>query len=443
MANFSKTLPILREEIASSSTDARLFLKKLFDEGTFLKSGDGAFEGVITGCGSVLGRPVYAFVQDSDNISGAFTTSHGKKIINLYKSALKAGAPVIGVFSGAGAKVEEGISCLSAYGSLMANVSEAKGVIPQIAVVNGVCGGAAAILSEMFDFTVCTDDAERYVIPNGRKYTACNIKVSKDELESTLRTLVSLIPSSCDNEIVCGEENENINEGIYGIDALVSEDSDAHELISALSDDAAPFFLSDSENNELITALMTFNGRVIGAVASQPSVNGGALTSGAAKKASSFINFCGCFNIPVLTLVNTVGFMGEKCDYLSSLSDLAIAYSSCPSPAVTAIVGKAYGSAFTLLGSKALGADVVFALDSSEISVMKPESAVEFLCENEIKEATDPVEARKILKEEWINTSASPLSAARNGDIDDIIASSELKQRIASSLEFLLLGGAL
>ena len=123
----------LREEIASSAAAARAFLAELFDEGTFLEIGtyvkntteNGAFEGVITGCGAVDGRPVFAFVQDYDNGRAAFTAAHGKKICNLYDSALKAGAPVIGVFSGAGAKVSEGIDCLSAYGSVMAKISEA------------------------------------------------------------------------------------------------------------------------------------------------------------------------------------------------------------------------------------------------------------------------------------------------------------------------------
>ena len=150
----------LREQINNSSSGAREFINNLFDDGTFLergtyvKNGEGYFEGVVTGSGAVDGRPVFAFVQDFDNEKGAFTAAHGKKITSLYDQALRAGAPMVAVFSGAGAKVKEGIDVLSAYGAVMTKVSAAKGVIPQIALIDGVCGGASAVLSQMFDIVI-------------------------------------------------------------------------------------------------------------------------------------------------------------------------------------------------------------------------------------------------------------------------------------------------
>jgi acetyl-CoA carboxylase carboxyltransferase component len=138
----------------------------------------------------------------------------------------------------------------------------------------------------------------------------------------------------------------------------------------------------------------------------------------------------------VLTFVNTVGFKGSCKNYLTALSDLAFAYNNVET-AVTAIIGNAYGSAYTLMGSKSIGASFVFALDNAVISVLDPDTAVEFLYDNELKEATDPNSARASLKNEWISGPASALANARSGDIDDIVSGSELKQRMASALEFL------
>lgn len=439
MAQNIKTSAELREEINASSADARVLLSALFDEGTFLefgtyvKQGEGNFEGVITGCGSVCGRPVYAFVQDKTNDKAAFTASHGKKICTLYDSALKAGAPVIGVFSGAGAKVSEGIDCLSAYGSVMAKISEAKALIPQIAVINGACGGASAVLSEMFDITVSTDKGDRYLVPNGDPIGNPDVVVSESELVATLTKLLSLLPSNCEEGTVIGDDCVSINEPL---DVSAYVNGDVKDLISALSDDRMPTYLSENAAKELVTALITFNGRVIGIVANQPTENGGALTCASAKKAARFVNLCSDFEIPVVTLVNTVGFKGSCKNYLTALSDLAFAYTNSEI-SVTAIIGNAYGSAYTLMGSKSLGASFVFALDSAVISVLDPDTAVEFLYDSALKEAADPNAARASLREEWISGPASALTNARSGDIDDIVSGTELKQRMASALEFL------
>lgn len=439
MAQNIKTSAELREEINASSADARVLLSALFDEGTFLefgtyvKQGEGNFEGVITGCGSVCGRPVYAFVQDKTNDKAAFTASHGKKICALYDSALKAGAPVIGVFSGAGAKVSEGIDCLSAYGSVMAKISEAKALIPQIAVINGACGGASAVLSEMFDITVSTDKGDRYLVPNGDSIGNPDVVVSESELVATLTKLLSLLPSNCEEGTVIGDDCASINEPL---DVSAYVNGDVKDLISALSDDRMPTYLSENAAKELVTALITFNGRVIGIVANQPTENGGALTCASAKKAARFVNLCSDFEIPVVTLVNTVGFKGSCNNYLTALSDLAFAYTNSEI-SVTAIIGNAYGSAYTLMGSKSLGASFVFALDSAVISVLDPDTAVEFLYDSALKEAADPNATRASLKEEWISGPASALTNARSGDIDDIVSGTELKQRMASALEFL------
>ena len=425
----------LREQINNSSSGAREFINNLFDDGTFLergtyvKNGEGYFEGVVTGSGAVDGRPVFAFVQDFDNEKGAFTAAHGKKITSIYDQALRAGAPMVAVFSGAGAKVKEGIDVLSAYGAVMTKVSAAKGVIPQIALIDGVCGGASAVLSQMFDIVIYTDKANRYITSRAEKTGKPHL--ATENAVADIKALLALLPSNCEDGNVCGDEAANINDPV---DVSTLIDGDAHELVTVISDNA-PVFLSETYGKEALTALTTLNGRTVGVVANQPTENNGSLTCCAAKKLASFIDFCGSFGIPVLTLVNTTG-LADGCD-LNAFASLAFAYTECPSPVVTAVVGKAYGSAFTLLGSKSLGADMVLALDSAVISVLDPDTAVEFLYDSELKAASDPVAERASLKDQWLKTEASPLNAARSGDIDDVVDSCELKQRLASALEFL------
>ncbi len=451
MAICDRSAASLREEIAASTGDARAFLAGLFDEGTFLEIGtyvkntkeDGCFEGVVTGCGSVDGRPVFAFVQDYQNGRAAFTAAHGKKICALYDAALRAKAPVVGVFAGAGAKLTEGIDCLSAYGAVMAKSAKAKTVIPQIAVLSGTCGGASAVLSEMFDVTVADKDAaKRYILPHtdGKDYPRLksDLAVSANELTGTVRSLLNYLPSNSEEGTVYGLSREEVNVPVENVESLVAPGSDVKALLAALADDCQVMELADDVAPELVCALLQLNGRVIGAVANQPAAEDGKLTAKAAKKAARFLDFLGRFSIPVLTLVNTEGFGGKECCcYGESLAKLATAYLTCASAKVTVVTGKAYGSAFTLMGSKKLGADLVFALDSAVISVLPTETAVEFVWDDRLREADDPSSARASLRTEWETTVATPLNAARSGDIDDIIAYEELKQRIAAGFEIL------
>ena len=451
MAICDRSAASLREEIAASTGDARAFLAGLFDEGTFLEIGtyvkhngeDGCFEGVVTGCGSVDGRPVFAFVQDFQNGRAAFTAAHGKKICSLYDAAIRAKAPVVGVFAGAGAKLSEGIDCLSAYGAVMAKSAQAKALIPQIAVLGGTCGGASAVLSEMFDLTVADQDAaKRYILPHTEDGDYPKLKVdlavSAPELVGTVRTLLNYLPSNSEEGTVYGLSRDDVNVPVENVGALVAPGSDVKALLSALADDRQVMELAADVAPEMVCALLQLNGRVIGAVANQPAEKEGVLTAKASKKAARFIGFLGRFSIPVLTLVNTEGFGGKECCcYGESLAKLAASYLACASAKITVVTGKAYGSAFTLMGSKKLGADLVFALDSAVISVLPPETAVEFVWDERLREAADPASARLSLRSEWESTVATPLNAARSGDVDDIIAYEELKQRIAAGFEIL------
>ncbi len=444
--------PNIREMIASADSKARGFVAELYDEGTFLELGTyvkskdkaEALDGVITGCGAVDGRLVFSFIQDISNGRAAFSFASAKKIASLYDSAMRAKAPVVGVYTSAGAVLAEGIDVISGYGLVLAKMSKAKGVIPQISVISGACGGGAAVAASSADFIIADGEKGELYINSRvdekqkRGVPSPDITAPSAELVSKTKELLNCLPSNNTEGTVYTLAPDDINVPTENTQALVC--GDVRELISQICDNRKYLEIGEVTAKEMVCALSAINGKVVGVIANQPTANDGALTEGAARKAAGFASFLADFNIPLLTLVNTVGFEGDDGSaYASALSSLCMAYTKGSNPKVTVVTGKAYGSAFAVLGSKRLGADMVFALDSAVISVMAPESAVEFIWDDKVRAAEDAAAARTALLNEWKEGPASPVSAARLGDIDDIISFSEIKQRIAAGFE--ILGG--
>ena len=424
----------------------------LFDAGTFVETG--AFmkrgddlTGVVCGYGAVNGKLVYAFAQDSDRKKGAIDALQAEKIAMLYSMALKNGAPVVGMFDSVGATVADGASVLSAYGKLLKVVSDASGIIPQIAIINGVCAGMAATVAAMFDVVVTIQDqSELYVnapFLAGKEigkaaYTAENglaTIVAENETDAMARAIqiVSILPANCQEDLAIEDSFDDINRTV-AVEGLVGKD-----LINALCDAENFISFGDSYATEMITGLAIFGGVTCGVVANNASVNGGVITCDGAKKAAKLISFCDSFSIPVVTFVDSIGVAtdaeAEGAPLAAQLGKLAMAYATSTTAKIGVVCGKAYGAAFTLMGSKALGADMVYALPTSEISVMAPASAVAFLWNDKITEEV----TRADLQEKWIKECASPEAAAADGSIDDVVASSELRQRICSAVYMLML----
>ena len=455
MENKQKTAAELRAEVNSENGGAREIISNLFDDSTFVELGtyvrrlrteldtdpNCEYEGVITGYGAVDGHLVYAFVQDFSRMKGALSEAHAKKIVALYNTALNNNAPVIGFFDSAGANILEGISALSGYGMIMKKVSETSGVIPQIAVISGICSGASAIIAGMFDFTIgVINKGSLYINPPfilkekfGNKYTgkiweAANngaVDILTPEISSAIDDIKKLLKYLPANNNI----GTNIDEATDDINRLTPELENINEMkavITTIADQGEFFEISGPFAQEIITGFMKLNGSVIGVVA-----NNGAISAKAALKAAKFIGFCDGFKIPLLTLVDTEGYDisldSEHTPFSTALSGLAYSYAMSDNAKVTVILGKAYGSAFTLMGSKTLGADIVFAIDRTSICIMPPESYVSFVWRGENKE----------ISQDFINNLVSPLNAARNGDIDDIISCGEIRQRITAAFEML------
>ena len=410
-------------------------ISSLFDAGSFVeigayvkRSGDvNAYDGVICGYGSISGKLAFAFVQDSDRSKGAFDEAGARKIEMLYDMAIKNGAPVIGVFDSAGAVVADGSATLSAYGKFAACVAKASGIVPQIAVYDGICTGMALTISNMFDLTVNVEGKSQLYLTATSKENKCASYaiVAQNEAEAfaSVRNLIEILPQN-------NKDDASVMSGDDAARAAAVNGLTGKELVKSLCDNGAFTEIYPAESG-IVTGFAFFGGTLCGVVASNNACDAGKIGKIGAKKAANLISLCDRFGIAVLTIVDSEGFCDCACGKCTAM--LAGAYANATCAKVTAVVGKAYGAGFTLLGSKALGADIALALEGSVISVMSPESAVAFLLNDEI--TAD--KSREDVEKEWCDKYASAVCAAEKGDVDDIVDEATLRARICSALYML------
>lgn len=394
-------------------TTGRKAITALFDTGTFAELGafirrpgeDEPYDAIITGYGSVNGKLAFAFAQDSDRKAGALDSVGADKICKLYGQALRVGAPVIGIFDSVGAVVYDGASALSAYGRVMKCVSEASGIIPQIALVNGKCSGMATAITAMFDLTVAVSDMS----------VTASMEVADEAAAVTaVRALVELLPRN----------NKDVS-------TMEPTDDPARPValengLATLADNGAITELYANMGKDVTTALCRMGGETAGLVSLC-----GKLTADGARKAARLVSLCDAFSIPVITLVDSEGV--EYDGAAESFAKLAKAYVTATTATVTAVIGKAYGASFTLMGSHALGTDLSLAVEGAVISVLPPETAVAFAMNDKITAE----KSRADVEAEWMETYASAAAAASTGDIDDVVPAAELRARIISALYML------
>ena len=446
------TVDELRASLVSTEgSDARTQLAMLFDEATFVETNAytkralsdfittekaNELEGVITGYGAIDGKLVFAFAEDTSRMGGVIDERHAKKIADLYCLAIKSGAPVIGIFNSNGTDIFCGTAGLAAYGRIMNAVTKASGAIPQVAFIAGKCIGLAAAIAAMFDIVVKDSSASFYVsspaLAGVENAQDAILAYTGDTAQCAgyIRSLVSYLPSSSANGIVVGPCADNLNRKLGDLDFA----GDALSAISVIADNGVFYEIAHDFAPASSTVVTTIGGVRCGVVATSYSVNDGRLSVADARKIAKFVNFCNAFSIPVITLVDSVGLSiskeNEASYFASELAKLAFAYATASVPKVTVILGHAIGASFVLLGSKALGADLVYATDDSEIGALVAESGVAFAWNDYITlEKT-----RDDLVNEWKATVSSPAVAAATGEIDDIINVNELRARICSAL---------
>ncbi len=459
-----KTAAALRELLDADSNgqvadldSARGRLKAFFDAGTFSEIGafvrrragefdaeaQAELESVICGWGAVEGKLVFAYAQDTSRTSGAVSEAHARKICELYRLATENGAPVYAFLDSAGALIPEGVRALAGYGKIMKAVSAASGVIPQIAVATGYVSGAGAVICGMYDLVIKTEGASISVNPpfltdaKGSAESGIVAAGAADNAEaiSLARELVSYIPSNNFEGAPEDLSSEDVNK-IVSLEMYESS-LDVHDFISSVFDGGKFVELYSDYAPSVVGGIASLGGTSVGIISTNKAVNGGILTAEGARKASRLVSFFDSFNIPIVTLVDSKGFdrdaASESSPFTAELAKLASAYAAAESPKVTVILGEAYGSLYTVLGSKSIGADVVYALDSAKIAAMNASSAVAFLWNDEINVDV----TREDLENRWDEAVANPVEAASSGEIDDIIDSTEVRLRIAASLAML------
>lgn len=422
-----------------------------------LQSGDTAKDGVITGYGTVEGRLVYVYSQDNTVLGGAIGEMHAKKISKIYDMAIKVGAPVVGLIDCAGLRLQEATDALNAFGEVYLKQTLASGVVPQLTAVFGTCGGGTALIPTLTDFTFMTKDGSKLFVnsPNAldgnyaekldtasAAYLSENTSLvdavyeSDAELLAGLRSLLSMLPS--DNGGAAGAEcTDDLNRIIPNLEAFKV---DARAVLQNIADNNNFFEIKKDYAKDMVIGLMKLNGQTVGVVANQAKDGGNLLTTGGAYIAADFVRFCDAFELPVLTLVNVKGFaatVSNERTIADAAAKLTYAFANATVPKVTVVMGDAFGTAYSVMNSKAIGADMVYAWPQAKIGTMEPEMAVKIMYEKELAEAKDQKAKLSELVKEYTALMSGAASAAKRGYIDDIIEPDATRKRVIAAFDML------
>jgi len=423
-----------------------------------------AGDGVITGFGKVAGRPVAVFAQDFTVAGGSLGRAHAGKITKVMDAAGESGIPLIGINDSGGARIQEGVESLCGYGDIFYRNTKLSGVVPQISVILGPCAGGAVYSPALTDFVFVVDPISNMFITGPQVIKAVlGEDVSPEELGGAmthasvtgnahfystgekeafdaLKRLLSFLPSSS-NELP--PVARAVPPGApLGDDVIPDDRKRAYcvkDIIHGLVDGGDFLEVHELWARNIVVGFARLAGRPIGIVANQPRVLAGVLDVNASDKAARFIRFCDAFNIPLLTLVDTPGYLPgvdqEHAGVIRHGAKILYAYSEATVPKLTVIMRKAYGGAYIAMCSRHLGANFVASWPSGEIAVMGAEGAANIIFRTEISEARDPEACRLEKIAEYEKKFANPYVAARKGYVDTIIQSSETRDTLIRALE--------
>jgi len=468
----------------SGKNTARERIEMLLDPGSFTELGtfvehrchDFGMEknkfpgdGVVTGYGTINGRRVCIFAQDFTVFGGSLGEMHAKKICSIMDLALKTGVPIIGINDSGGARIQEGIDSLNGYGEIFRRNTMASGVIPQISVIMGPCAGGAVYSPGLMDFIFMVEETSQMFITGPQVIKAATgEEISYEELGGAvvhsresgvahfraeneqkcfelLKTLLTYLPdnnSTVPEPVECNDFKEPVLEKLSTIIPTDSNKSyDVKEIIKAVVDTKTFFEIQSEFASNIVIGFARINGRVVGIVANQPKKLAGCLDIDSSDKGARFVRFCDAFNIPLLTFVDTPGFLpGTRQEHGGIIrhgAKLLYAYSEATVPKITIILRKAYGGAYLAMCSKSLGADQVFAWPTAEIAVMGPEGAANIIFRKEISESKDPESTRKDKIRQYREIFANPYIAAARGYVDHVIEPQYTRTVIIRALESL------
>ena len=416
-------------------------------------------DGVVTGWGTVNGRPVYVFSQDFTVFGGSLSETHAEKICKIMDLAVQNGCPVIGLNDSGGARIQEGVASLGGYAEVFWRNVQASGVVPQISVIMGPCAGGAVYSPAMTDFIYMVKDTS-YMFVTGPDVvkTVTNEIVTAEELGGAsthtrkssvadgsfendvealleVRRMVDFLPLSSREKPPVLPTSDSPDRVEMALDTIIPDNPnkpyDMHEVIARIADEGDFFEIQKDHAKNILCGFIRLNGSTIGVVANQPMVLAGCLDIDSSKKAGRFVRFCDAFNIPILTLVDVPGFLpGTSQEYggvIKHGAKLLFAYGEATVPKVTVITRKAYGGAYDVMASKHLRGDVNYAWPSAEIAVMGAKGAVEILYRAELGDKDKIARRTKDYEKRFAN----PFVAAEMGFIDDVITPHSTRKRVA------------
>ncbi len=467
--------------MSNSTNSARQRISGLLDEKSFMEIGalvtarstdfdlsqsKTPSDGVITGYGLIDGNLVYVYSQDASVLNGTIGEMHSKKIAAVYDMAMKMGAPVIGLIDCAGMRLQESVDALHGFGEIYAKQVAASGVIPQISAVFGACGGGLAVVPALSDFTFVEKEKGRMFVnsPNaikGNHTGKCDTASAEfqsrnngcvdgvgttEEILGAIRELVCVIPG---NNGECGREDECLDDLNRICENLAGCKEDARLVLTHISDSNIFVETKKDYARNMVTGFIKLNGMTVGAVANTSAVYDEnsekaesfepALSARGCNKAAEFINYCDAFDIPVLSLTNVEGFVATECsekNLAKAMARMTAAFAGATVPKVNIIIGNAYGSAYVMMNSKSIGADLVYAWEGSKVSMMDAALAAKIMYEGE------PADVIAEKKKAYEELQSSVQTAARRGQVDLIIAPEDTRKYVVAAFEMLYTKGA-
>ena len=436
-------------------------------------------DGVVTGFGTVDGRPVCVYSQDFTVFGGSLGEVYGEKIVKVMDHALKVGCPIIGLNDGGGARIQEGVVALGLFAEIFYRNVIASGVVPQISLIMGPCAGGAVYSPAITDFTLMVDQTSHMFItgPDVIKTVtgedvsfeelggahAHNVKSGvahyqakdEDDCLEFARELLSYLPSNNLDDppvlapaapVTTGPDPLlEVTDADAGLDTLIPDSPnqpyDMHHAITSVLDDGEFLEIQAGFAPNIVIGFGRVEGASVGVVANQPMHLAGSLNIDASDKAARFVRTCDAFNIPVLTFVDVPGFLPgtgqEWGGIIRHGAKLIYAYAEATVPKITVITRKAYGGAYDVMGSKHLGGDINLAWPTAQIAVMGAQGAVNILYRRELAAAEDPEALRAQRVAEYEDTLANPYIAAERGYVDAVIRPAETRPQVIRALRAL------
>lgn len=390
------------------------------------------YDGVVTGYGNICGQKVFFYGQDFTCMGGTFGYQHSQQIIAILKMAIEEKKPIIGIYDGGGARIQEGAASVAGCGELFRWNAIASGYIPQIAIVAGTCAGGAVYSPGLMDFVFTIDKISNMFVTGAKVINevqrtdylieelggakihsgvsgVAHFRMQNErECYEKVRRLIDLIPP-CYTDMRSFRTNRYVEKDLYDIEHLLPKDNwepfDIHGIIDEILDEDSFLEVHKEFAKNIVVGLGQLGGLTVGIVANQTLCKNGSIDVDGADKVSHFVQFCDCFNIPIISLVDSTGFVMEAEQEYKGLirhgAKMIQSFAGATTIKLTVILRKAYGGPYILMDCKQLGSDRHYVWPSAEVAVMKAEAAVAVISHSQLSHLEG------IEKEEYLNQQLS------------------------------------